>query len=100
MALTGMRGNLSSDTPIGMLLIRTLDHFVLGLGCGGGELAGRVRKWGREALIWGAASWSMCGVMAGPLVITKLPLAVYLLLCLLGLKVMGSLKTRNRALPL
>jgi len=64
--------------PVGTPLIRILDHFVLGLGCGGGELVGRERRCRREMLIWGAASWRVCGVAAGPLVMTKLPLAVHL----------------------
>ena len=29
--------------------------------------------------MWGAASWSICGVAAGPPVMTKLPLAVHLI---------------------
>ena len=40
---------------------------------------GRERDLVRDALMWGAASWSMCGVAAGPPVITKLLLAVHLM---------------------
>ena len=55
-----------------------LDHFVLGLGCGRGESVGRLKECKREMLMWGAANWSVCGVVAGPPVMTKLPLAVHL----------------------
>ena len=74
-----MRGDLLLDAPVGMLLIRILDHFVLGLGCRGGEFVGRESRCRREALMWGAASWSVCGVVAGPPVMTKLPLAIHLM---------------------
>ena len=66
------------DMPVGMLLMVILDHFVLGLGCGRGELEGRLKECEREVLIWGAASWRVCGVAAGPPVMTKFPFAVYL----------------------
>jgi len=55
------------------------DHFVFGRGCGKVELEGRLRECVSEALICGAASWSVCGVAAGPPVITRLPLAVHLM---------------------
>ena len=74
-----IRGDLTSVTPIGIPLIRILDHFVLGLGCRVGEWEGRLRELVRDALIWGAASWSVCGVDTGPPVITRLPLAVHLM---------------------
>jgi len=82
----GERGDLAVNAPVGTLLIVILDHLVLGCGWGREEWKGMGREeWegmGRElvraVLMWGAANWSVCGVAAGPPVMTKLPLAVHL----------------------
>jgi len=76
--LSGERGDLSVDMPVGTPLIVILDHLVLGRGWGREEWKGRDRELVRAALMWGAANWSVCGVAAGPPVMTKLPLAVHL----------------------
>ena len=74
---SGERGDLAIDVPVGMPLIVILDHLVVGWGWGRGEWEGMEREL-VSALMWGAANWSMCGVAAGPPVMTKLPLAVHL----------------------
>ena len=56
---SGERGDLTSDMPVGMLLMVILDHLGLGLGWGRGALEGRGRDLVRDAVIWGAANWSM-----------------------------------------
>ena len=64
--------------PVGLLLIQNFNHLVFGHGCGRWELKDRLRELKRKVLIWGAASWSVCGVTVGPSVITRLPLTVHL----------------------
>jgi len=63
---------------MGTLLIQIFDHLVFGCGCGRWESKDRLRELKREVLMWGAASWSVCGVAVGPPVITRLPLTVHL----------------------
>jgi len=63
---------------VGTLLIVILDHLVLGHGWEREEWKGMGRELVRAVLMWGAANWSVCGVAAGPPVMTKLPLAVHL----------------------
>ena len=74
----GEYGDLACDAPVGTPLMVIFDHFVLGLGCEMGVSEDRWREQEREVLMWGAASWRVCGVAAGPPVMTKLPLAVHL----------------------
>jgi len=63
---SGERGDLAVDVPVGMPLIVILDHLVLGHGWGRGEWEGMGRELVRAALMWGAANWSVCGVVAAP----------------------------------
>ena len=58
--------------------MQIFNHFVFGHSCGRGESEDRLRELEREVLMWGAASWRVCGVAAGPPVITRLPFTVHL----------------------
>ena len=67
------------DIPVGIPLIRILDHFVFGLGCGiGGKAVGSGSSLLSRVLIWGAAIWRDCWDTEGPPVTTRFPFAVYL----------------------
>lgn len=68
---------LDQGPLVGTLLMRILDHFVLGLGCGMRVLEGSMSILLREVLMWGAASWREWGDADGPPVTTRLPFAVH-----------------------
>jgi len=68
-----------ASMPMGTPLIQIFDHLVFGRGCGRWESKDGLRELKREVLMWGAASWSVCGVAVGPPVITRLPLTVHLM---------------------
>ena len=75
---SGEYGDLVGDAPVGTPLIVILDHLVLARGCVYGEWEGSWRVVVKMALIWGAAERSETGVLDGPAVMMRLPLAVHL----------------------
>ena len=72
-------GPVPGDALVGTPFMRILDHLTLALGCGREFVGSSERVLVMMLLMWGAASWRKWGVALGPLVTTRLPLAVHLM---------------------
>ena len=76
---SGEYSSLELDVLVGTPLIMILDHFMLAHGGGRGESESTLSFQERMALICGAVSWSDAGVVEGPPLTTRLPIAVHLM---------------------
>lgn len=75
---SGEYGVLEGNAPVTTPLMEILDHLTLAFGCVNREYEVSFSKVERIALICGVAERRKAGVLAGPMVITRLPFAVHL----------------------
>ena len=68
--------------PMGMLLMRSLDHLMLACVGGGVELTVAMYKLAKACTIVEAAIWSWCRMTFGPPVTIRLPFAVHLMVAI------------------